>query len=74
MLFQFQLAPLHIGDIVDLTERLIAKGNAYPVAGDVYFAVDSLPEYGSLSGRKLEDNRAGERVKVELYRLNPVDP
>lgn len=66
-------ATQHIGDIVDLTERLVAEGHAYPVAGDVYFAVDSLPEYGALSGRKLEDNRAGERVAVDDRKRNPAD-
>ena len=66
-------ATQHIGDIIDLTERLIAEGNAYAVEGDVYFAVDSLPEYGALSGRKLEDNRAGERVAVDSRKKNPAD-
>ena len=41
--------------------------------GDVYFSVDSLPGYGSLSGRKLEDNRAGERVAVDDRKKNPAD-
>ena len=64
----------HIGDIVEMTERLIAKGHAYPTGdGDVYFSVDSLPGYGSLSGRKLEDNRAGERVAVDDRKKNPAD-
>ena len=67
-------ATQHIGDIIDMTERLIEKGHAYPVdGGDVYFAVDSLPEYGSLSGRKLEDNRAGERVAVDDRKKNAAD-
>ena len=63
----------HIGDIVALCERLIEKGYAYSADGDVYFSVDSLPEYGSLSGRKLEDNRAGERVAVDTRKKNPAD-
>ena len=64
----------HIGDIVEMTERLIAKGHAYPTGdGDVYFSVDSLPGYGSLSGRKLEDNRAGERVAVDDRKKNAAD-
>ena len=63
----------HIGDIVALCERLIEKGYAYSADGDVYFSVDALPEYGSLSGRKLEDNRAGERVAVDTRKKNPAD-
>jgi cysteinyl-tRNA synthetase len=63
----------HIGDITALCERLIEKGYAYSADGDVYFSVDSLPEYGSLSGRKLEDNRAGERVAVDTRKQNPAD-
>jgi len=43
------------------------------VDGDVYFAVDTLPEYGALSGRKLEDNRAGERVAVDGRKKNAAD-
>ncbi|KAF9616655.1 hypothetical protein IFM89_031519 [Coptis chinensis] len=43
------------------------------VDGDVYFSVDKFPEYGQLSGRKLEDNRAGERVTVDSRKRNPTD-
>lgn len=41
--------------------------------GDVYFTVDSFPEYGALSGRKQEENRAGERVAVDGRKRNPAD-
>jgi cysteinyl-tRNA synthetase len=43
------------------------------VGGDVYFSVDSFPDYGELSGRKLDDNRAGERVSVDERKRNPAD-
>ncbi|KAL8136766.1 hypothetical protein V2J09_002767 [Rumex salicifolius] len=46
---------------------------AYTVDGYVYFAVDKCPSYGRLSGRKLEDNRAGERVAVDSRKRNPAD-
>lgn len=49
------------------------NGCAYTVEGDVYFSVDNFPEYGKLSGRKLEDNRAGERVAVDSRKRNPAD-
>lgn len=39
----------------------------------MYFAVDKSPNYGRLSGRKLEDNRAGERVAVDSRKRNPAD-
>ena len=43
------------------------------MGGDVYFSVDNFPEYGELSGRKLDDNRAGERVAVDERKRNPAD-
>jgi cysteinyl-tRNA synthetase len=55
---------------------LVEKGHAYETGdGDVYFAVDSLPSYGALSGRKPEDNRAGgsDRVAVDAKKRNPAD-
>ena len=55
----------HIQEIIDLTQQIIDNGHGYEVDGDVYFSIDSFPEYGKLSGRKLEDNRAGERVAVD---------
>lgn len=53
--------------------QIIDNGHAYAVAGDVYFTVDSFPEYGALSGRKQEENRAGERVAVDERKKNPAD-
>ncbi|KAL8161200.1 LOW QUALITY PROTEIN: hypothetical protein V2J09_012689 [Rumex salicifolius] len=46
---------------------------AYTVDRDVYFSVDKSPSYGRLSGRKLEDNRAGEHVAVDSRKHNPSD-
>lgn len=39
----------------------------------MYFSVDKFSDYGQLSGRKLEDNRAGERVAVDSRKKNPAD-
>jgi len=63
----------HIDDIIALINRLIDKGNAYPVDGDVYFRVTSFEGYGKLSGRKLEDMEAGARIEVDDRKENPFD-
>jgi cysteinyl-tRNA synthetase len=64
-------------DNIDGMQRLIStllgKGNAYAAAGEVLFAVDSMADYGALSGRNLEDNVAGARVAVDAHKRNPAD-
>ena len=50
----------HVPQMIDLMERLIEKGHAYDVDGDVYFAVRSWPGYGALSGQKLDEVEQGE--------------
>ena len=52
----------HVTQMVELIERLIATGHAYTGAGDVYFDVLSDPEYGRLSGHRIEDVHQGEGV------------
>ena len=52
----------HITQIVELIERLIERGHAYAGGGDVYFNVLSLPEYGKLSGHRIDDVHQGEGV------------
>ena len=63
----------HIPQIIALIERLIEKGFAYVVEGDVYFAVEKFPEYGKLSGRNLEEMKAGARVSVSEKKRHPLD-
>ncbi len=63
----------HIAVIVQLTERLINKGLAYVVDGDVYFEVAKYPEYGRLSKRRLEDLQVGARVDVNERKHRPMD-
>jgi cysteinyl-tRNA synthetase len=46
---------------------------AYPVDGDVYFAVDKFPDYGKLSKRKLDDMMAGARIDVDERKRHPMD-
>jgi cysteinyl-tRNA synthetase len=63
----------HMGDIVLLTETLIAKGLAYQVDGDIYFEVAKFPDYGRLSKRQLGDLQAGARVDVDDRKRHPMD-
>lgn len=50
----------HITQIVELIERLIERGHAYTGSGDVYFDVLSFPQYGKLSGHRIDDVHQGE--------------
>lgn len=63
----------HIGGIIAIIEALIAKGHAYVSAGDVYYAVETFPDYLKLSGRNLEDMQAGARVEVGDKKRHPMD-
>ncbi|CAI8599594.1 unnamed protein product [Vicia faba] len=63
----------HIPQIIDMIEKILNNGYAYNVDGDIYFNVEKFPEYGKLSSRGLEDNRAGERVAVDSRKKNPAD-
>ncbi len=67
------LATDHIADMIAMIETLIAKGHAYESQGHVLFAVESMPDYGKLSGRNLEDMLAGARVEVADYKRHPGD-
>lgn len=68
-------ATASMDDIIKMVEILIEKGNAYvtKVGGDVYYDVSSFKGYGKLSGKKLEDLRAGERVAVDELKDDPLD-
>ena len=63
----------HIPEMTVLIGELIDKGMAYQMGEDVYYIVDSFPEYGKLSGRNLEDMRAGARISVNEQKNNPMD-
>jgi len=64
----------NIPQIIAMIETLIEKGHAYVGdSGDVYYDVASFPEYGKLSGRKIEDLRAGERIAVDESKRDPLD-
>ncbi len=74
------LAPTHrprateyIAEMIDLVKLLLQNGHAYEAEGHVLFDVDSMPAYGSLSGRSMKEMLAGARIEVADYKKNPAD-
>jgi len=64
----------YVGNMLNMIQTLIERGHAYAAAnGDVYYAVQSFSHYGQLSGKSLEDLRAGERVEVDPNKRDPMD-
>lgn len=64
----------NIPQMIAMIETLIQNGKAYPAAnGDVYYAVREFAAYGQLSGKSLDDLRAGERVEVDGFKRDPLD-
>ncbi len=67
-------ATLHIDEIIEMVQTLIAKEHAYVSDnGDVLFSVSSYAQYGRLSGQNLEQLQAGARVEVEDTKRDPMD-
>jgi cysteinyl-tRNA synthetase len=66
-------ATQHINGMIDMIKVLVDKGFAYVEGGDVYYSVEKLPDYGVLSGRKLEDMKAGSRIEVDERKRHPMD-
>jgi cysteinyl-tRNA synthetase len=60
-------------DMVTLIKQLIARSNAYEAGGEVLFDTASMPDYGALSGRKLDEQRPGARVAVDAHKKSPLD-
>jgi cysteinyl-tRNA synthetase len=60
-------------DMIRLIEKLIANGNAYAAEGHVLFHVPSMPDYGKLSNRSLDEMVAGARVEIAPYKRDPMD-
>jgi cysteinyl-tRNA synthetase len=63
----------HIAEMKTLIERLVASGNAYVAEDHVLFAVSTMPDYGKLSHRSLDEMIAGSRVEVAPYKESPMD-
>lgn len=64
----------YVGEMLGLISKLERKGLAYRASnGDVNFSVRKFPGYGKLSGKSLDDLRAGERVAVDDGKQDPLD-
>jgi len=66
-------ATREIDQIISMVQKLIDTGYAYPIEGDVYFRVLKDPDYGKLSGRRLDDMQAGSRIDVDDRKEHPMD-
>ena len=67
-------ATVYMAEIIDMIRALVDKGHAYAADnGDVYYDVSSFAEYGRLSGKQLDDLRAGARVEVDEAKQDPLD-
>ena len=62
-----------VPQMILMIEGLIKSGHAYEAQGHVMFSVESYKDYGSLSGRSIEDMLAGARVEIAPYKVNPLD-
>jgi cysteinyl-tRNA synthetase len=63
----------HIDDMVALIQQLVDRGYAYQLDGSVYFSVSKDKDYGSLSGRSLDEMIAGARIDVNERKQDPLD-
>ncbi|HCQ71095.1 MAG: cysteine--tRNA ligase [Alphaproteobacteria bacterium] len=66
-------ATTHIGEMIDLIEKLVERDHAYAADGHVLFNVPSYPAYGGLSGRSRDEQIAGARVEVASYKKDAAD-
>jgi cysteinyl-tRNA synthetase len=67
------LASEYVGQIVDLISALVESDHAYAAGGDVYFRVRTLPEYGALSRRDVDQMDQGEGVEGADLKDDPLD-
>lgn len=63
----------HIPEQIELIKKLIEKNHAYVVDGTVHYSVRSFPDYGKLSGRKVDDLKSGARVAIDKSKKDPLD-
>lgn len=67
------LATEHIEDMIETIKKLIERGYAYELDGDVYFEVEKFPEYGKLSKKNIDEQIAGARVEMDERKKDPRD-
>ena len=63
----------NIPEIIDIIQKLIDKGYAYSINGDVFFDVLKYEKYGQLSNQKLDELEVGSRVEIMEAKKNPMD-
>ncbi len=66
-------ATQHISEMLEMIEGLIASKHAYEASSHVLFSVSTMPDYGKLSGRSMDEMIAGARVEVAPYKDAPAD-
>lgn len=69
----YPLVSEHIPQIIEMIETLVEKGFAYEVDGDVFYDVTRFPDYGKLSGQRLDELMAGTRFEADERKRNPMD-
>lgn len=63
----------HIQEMIDLIRRLEERGHTYISGGNVYFSIDTFPQYGRLARLKLDQLNSGARIEVDENKRNPKD-
>ncbi|MGV1835430.1 cysteine--tRNA ligase [Rhizobium rhizogenes] len=63
----------NIAQMIEIIEKLIARGHAYQAAGEVLFDTKSMADYGQLSKRNLDEQQAGARIAVDAHKKSPGD-
>ena len=63
----------HMDEMIQMIQELLDKGLAYQMGDDVYYAVENFKNYGALSGRSLDEMKAGARISVNENKINPMD-
>ncbi len=63
----------HIEEIINIVQKLVDKGYAYEIDGDVYYRVDKFKEYGKLSHKNIDELKSGARIEINDKKENPLD-
>ena len=66
-------ATAHIPEMLDMIQSLVDQDKAYETGGDVFYSIKSFKDYGSLSGKNIDDLQSGARVEINETKRNPLD-